>query len=61
MSFHMRRFTLSGTALVFALTAVGVAPAAHADAPALSLRPAVGGPGAAEQGPSGRPRPLRAV
>jgi hypothetical protein len=41
MSVHMRRFTVSGTVLAFALTAVGVGPAAHADAPALSLRPAV--------------------
>jgi hypothetical protein len=44
MSVHMRRFTVSGTALAFALTAVGVGPAAHADVPALSLRPAVTSP-----------------
>jgi Putative peptidoglycan binding domain len=41
MSVQLRRFIVSGTALVFALAAVGVGPAAHADAPAPSMRPAV--------------------
>jgi hypothetical protein len=37
-------FTVSGKALAFARTSVGVGPAARADAPALSLRPAVTSP-----------------
>jgi hypothetical protein len=41
MSVQLRRLTLSGTALAFALAAAGVAPVAHADVQAISLRPAV--------------------
>jgi hypothetical protein len=41
MSVQLRRFTVSGTALAVALMTAGVAPLAHADPPALSVRPAV--------------------